>query len=152
MTAQECKAPVVTVDLGHRFMTDILELRFSGPLALQAGSKLWVSLLYALLEGASTELGIRRDDLDGTIYYHAIGDPPSLVLFDNVPGGAGHTQRVKDHLNESLAAAFERVAGCECGLETSCYECLRSYQNQHFHDQLVRGEVVAFLRTALVRA
>jgi hypothetical protein len=37
------------------------------------------------------------------------------------------------------------VARCECGPETSCYECLRNYYNQWCHDQLQRGRARDFL-------
>ncbi len=56
--------------LGHKFMTDILELRFEGMLANHAEENTWRSVLYAILEGASESLGIRREDLDGTLYYN----------------------------------------------------------------------------------
>jgi len=34
---------------------------------------------------------------------------------------------------------------CECGEETSCCGCLRNFRNQAFHDQLHRGDALAFL-------
>jgi hypothetical protein len=37
------------------------------------------------------------------------------------------------------------MAGCECGQETSCYECLRNFYNQWCHDQLRRGLARDFL-------
>jgi len=61
------------------------------------------------------------------------------MLFDNVPGGAGHVRRVAEQLPAVVQAAWERAANCECGPETSCYECLRNYYNQSYHDQLQRG-------------
>jgi ATP-dependent helicase YprA (DUF1998 family) len=67
-----------------------------------------------------------------------------LVLFDNVPGGAGHVRRVAQQLPEVVQAAWDRVARCECGLETSCYECLRNFYNQWCHDQLQRGRAREF--------
>ncbi len=93
-------------------------------------------------------LGIRRDDLDGTLYRHSFDLPPALVLFDNVPGGAGHVRRIADELPEVCRTAWERVRDCECGEETSCYECLRNYRNQVFHDQLQRGLAREFLHAS----
>jgi len=37
------------------------------------------------------------------------------------------------------------VRGCECGPETSCYGCLRSYTNQIYHEHLVRSAAEAVL-------
>lgn len=110
----------------------------------------WLSLTYALLEGAAETLQIRRDDLDGTIYTSSPGAPsPSIVLFDTVPGGAGHVHEVQRELRAVLEAALARVERCECDETTSCYECLRNYRNQWYHDQLARGPVADYLRRAL---
>jgi len=137
--------------LGHEFKTDILQLRFEEYSHEQRG--FWLSLLYALLEGACEALDINRWDLDGCLYPYA-GDPsmPALVLFDDVPGGAGHVRRIARDgatLLNVLKAAFARLDRCECGGKegnTSCYGCLRNYRNQFCHDELERGIVMDFLR------
>jgi hypothetical protein len=137
--------------LGHEYKTDVLQLRFEGYAHGQRG--FWLSLLYALLEGASEALDIDRQDLDGCLYPYA-GDPsmPALVLFDDVPGGAGHVRRIardRTTLLSVLRAAYARLDRCECGGEernTSCYGCLRNYRNQFCHDELERGVVMDFLR------
>jgi len=127
----------------------VLEIRFTGALARPDNADLWLSTLYALLEGASEALGIARDDLDGTLYPYQAGLAPAIVLFDNVPGGAGHVRRIGQALPRVAWAAWERVARCECGEETSCYECLRSFGNQYCHDQLRRGLVRDFLSAVI---
>jgi hypothetical protein len=148
-TRRPCTGSLSTYHLGHEFITDVLELRLSGILAALAAHETWISVLYALLEGASECLGIRRDDLDGTLYPHAARVPPALVLFDSVPGGAGHVKRIADELPGVFVTAWQRVDGCECGRETSCYECLRNFRNQVYHDQLARGLAADFLRGVL---
>ncbi len=90
-TGQYCAGMIYSYHLGHEFTTDVLELRFAGPLASNPVYDLWWSVLFALLEGSSQALGIRRDDLDGTLYRHRDSPVPALVLFDNVPGGAAAT-------------------------------------------------------------
>lgn len=151
-TGKKCKGQIRHCHLGHEFLTDVLELRFEGLLASRAVYETWLSVLYALLEGASETLGIRRQDLDGTLYRHNIDLPPNLVLFDNVPGGAGHVRRIADEMEDVFLAAWERVDQCECGEETSCYECLRNFRNQLYHDQLKRGLARDFLRDLLLEA
>lgn len=148
-TGRACPGQVQPFHLGHEFMTDVLEVRFMGTGADPYDMPLWLSLLYAALEGASQTLNIARDDLDGTLYAFGAGEAPALVLFDNVPGGAGHVRRVADYLPQVLRAAWERVAGCHCGEETSCYECLRNFYNQFAHDQLRRGCARDFLAVIL---
>lgn len=151
-TGQDCAGFFQNHHLGYDFLTDVVEIRFSGVQVHNADEKLWRSLVYALLEGASQKLSIRRDDIDGTLYRYSGHHLPALVVYDNVPGGAGHVQRIKDHLPDVFAAALERVENECCGPETSCYECLRNYRNQPYHAVLQRGIVRDFLREVLQAA
>ncbi|HWP41538.1 MAG TPA: Zn-binding domain-containing protein, partial [Tepidisphaeraceae bacterium] len=146
-TGRDCTGYRQRHHLGHEFLTDVTELRFTGLLALHAEEKLWRSLVYALLEGAAQALEIRRDDLDGTFYRHS--GTPAVVLFDNVPGGAGHVRRIAESVVPVVHAAYQRVNNECCGPETSCYECLRNFYNQPYHEDLRRGLVRDFLRSML---
>jgi len=145
---EECSSPVRgPLHLGHTFETDVLTISLE---KYEFDTKMekvdfWYSLLYAILEGVTQALGIRRQDLDGCLYPYE--GEIALVLFDNVPGGAGHVKRVMDEQNlyEILESALERVKNCSCGPETSCYGCLRNYQNQFCHEKLKRGIVADFL-------
>ncbi|WP_129674357.1 DEAD/DEAH box helicase [Candidatus Chloroploca sp. Khr17] len=145
LKGHECSGMLQTYHLGHDFLTDVVELRFLGTRATPTHDILWRSLVYALLEGASQGLGIRRDDLDGTLYRYTAGAAPALILYDNVPGGAGHVQYIAQELPLVLTSAFQRVQHACCGPETSCYECLRNFRNQPYHDLLQRGVVRDFL-------
>ncbi len=152
-TGKPCASKAIqTYGLGHEFITDVLDLRFAGSMALNPDLSLWRSLLYALLEGASTALSIPRDDLNGTLYPYPGSPVPAVVLFDNVPGGAALVRRIADNFVEVFRAAWRRVAYCECGPETSCYQCLRNYYNQYYHTQLKRGLAADFLAEMLTAA
>jgi ATP-dependent helicase YprA (DUF1998 family) len=144
-TGRPCRGRFDTYALGHRFMTDVLEIQAQGWLPSQSPPETWISVLHALLEGASEALSIRQDDLDGTIYHHRLGAAPALLLFDNVPGGAGHVRRIAERLPDASQAALAKMARNCCGPETSCYECLRTYRNQFYHGQLKRGLALDFL-------
>ncbi|MBD3182120.1 DUF1998 domain-containing protein, partial [Candidatus Poribacteria bacterium] len=146
----ECHGRFSRRSLGHEFKTDVLQLRFIGYRREDSG--FWLSLLYAILEGASESLDIDRQDLDGCLYPFE-GDPaiPALILFDDVPGGAGHVRRIaesRESLLKILKTTLIRLKSCDCGGEernTSCYGCLRNYRNQFCHDQLNKGKVIDFL-------
>lgn len=135
--------------LGHTFKTDVLSLCFEEPTIDDKDESFWFSLLYAVLEGASQALGIRRQELDGCLYPSEEGT--LLILFDNVPGGAGHVKRLVEekNLTDALQGALAIVDNCTCGLETSCYGCLRNYQNQFCHELLKRKPVLDFLKDYL---
>ncbi len=142
-----CTGPLSRLSLGHKYETDLVDITFHGKLNITTASpQTRYSLLYALLEGASAALEISRDDIDGTLFFQA-GQTTSLVLFDTVPGGAGGAVRIATHFREVLLAARKRVENCECGEETSCYGCLRTYRNQTRHDLLVRRDALAALHS-----
>lgn len=160
-TGQDCPGSTTMAQyrLGHSFQTDVLELQFSGSLAMgfysdfpTDGEKdLWFSLLYALIEGGSRTLEISRDDLNGTIYYETLNVAPSLVLYDDVPGGAGHVRRIREALPQVFQTALAHVQACDCGEETACHQCLWHFRNQPFHDRLARGLAKKFLQAVLGR-
>jgi hypothetical protein len=141
-----CKGFFENYHLGHRFMTDVLEIKID--VNLNQDEYIY-SLLYAILDGASEALGINRRDIDGTIYPQGYGLIPAMIFFDNVPGGAGHVFRIYENLLKTFEIARKRVASCECGEETSCYNCLRNYSNQFFHDKLQRGVALRILNKIL---
>ncbi len=137
--------------LGHEFHSDVLELRFSGGLAEQTEQGFWLSLTAALLAGAAKALDIERDDIDGTVLRYGGRGYRSIVLFDNVPGGAGYVKRIANALQAVMKAAFEIADSCsDCSRDQACNSCIQNYQNQYAHDLLSRGPVADFLRKALM--
>jgi len=142
-----CNGTLESRHLGHEFLSDVLELRFSADRRHDPENSLWWSLLYALLQGASEVLGIERDDIDGCLYpYGARELPPAIVLFDNIPGGAGHVRRIGDTIHDVLKETYRLTAHCpSCDVETACYACLKTYDNQFRHHLLRRGPVARFL-------
>ena len=145
-----CSGVLQRYYLGHEYLTDILQLHFEGYANADVG--FWLSLLYGILEGVSEAMDIDRQDLNGCLYPHK-GDPtmPALILFDDVPGGAGHVHRIIQDkaIRPILQAVYQRMKICECGGKdglASCYGCLRNYSNQFCHDKLERGKVINFLK------
>ena len=149
ISGRDCTGNPITRDLGHHYLTDVLEISIKGIPQILRKDAVYRSFLYALLEGASEAQGIRRDDIDGTLYYRSFGESSSFILFDSVPGGAGHVKNIKDNLLEAVKAALKKVDSCSCGEDTSCYNCLRNYRNQRFHDELQRGYAIQLLRMLL---
>jgi ATP-dependent helicase YprA (DUF1998 family) len=137
-----CKGKMRQVYLGHEFQGDVLELRFVGSAFDKTDQGFWLSLTSALLAGAAKALDIERDDIDGTVLQFGGAGYRSIVLFDNVPGGAGHTQRISKELERVMKTAFTIVDNCPgCSRDQSCNSCLRNFQNQYAHDLLKRGPV-----------
>lgn len=144
-TGQDCDGPLSVVSLGHRYQTDIAEFTFKGRQYRRISEPTWLSALYALLEGASEALEISRDDINGALAWSSDGSR-SLVLFDTVPGGAGSAMKIAENVELVLRSAVDRVKTCDCGPETSCYGCLRSYRNGRDHDKLSRDGALDVLK------
>jgi len=150
LTNQPCNGHSRLLDLAHVYETDLLTLDIDlhGVRGTQAA---WKSVLYAIVEAACEVLEIARDDIGGSLT--PVGaDNWSVALFDTVSGGAGHVLHIEDNLDRVLQGALRRVKSCECGPETSCYGCLRSYGNQRDHDDLSRGAAEQILARLLVGA
>ncbi len=128
----KCRGDLDKYVLEHSYETDIATIGIPSKVLikhLDTATKHQANLraaMYALLEAASETLEINHDDLGATLME---SKEPLIVLFDAVPGGAGFTKKILDEFPSVLDAALERVSDCECGEDTSCYSCLRSYSN-----------------------
>jgi ATP-dependent helicase YprA (DUF1998 family) len=145
-----CDGSLRVVSLGHRYQTDVAEFTFEGLTYSSEAESPWLSTLYAVLEGASEALEISRDDINGTLSWSSDGNR-SLVIFDTVPGGAGAAKRIAENIELVLRSAMDRVSHCDCGPETSCYGCLRSYRNAKYHERLSRLGALTILGTVGVK-
>lgn len=137
-TDRECQKDLKQRFLAHEFLTDTLELVLPGVMTEDSA---W-SCMAALT--ASTEvLGIESREVSGTIRAHgANGRSRAIVIFDTVPGGAGFSRLILESLKELVTRAGKLVRDCQCGKETSCYACLKNYDNQHVHEHLKRKAAI----------
>ena len=142
------------IRLGHKFETDVA--RFTIPM-LDSFNKISfpqaLSFLYAFLEGVSIALGIERTDIDGVLELNLDMQSYDVLLYDNVPGGAGHVKRLlsKDAIVSSLKAGLDKVSKECCDENTSCYNCLRNYYNQSYHNKLVRKLAKNIIKQLLLK-
>lgn len=137
-----CRGTLGRFSLGHELVTDVIRLRFPG----LVGQWDAYSVAYAVLLGSAETLDVPDTDLNATI---AGGDTPngsSIVLYDNVPGGAALVAQMEHEsvFGEMLGHARDRVSG-HCGCDSSCYGCLRSYRNQFAHSELDRKRALDVL-------
>ena len=108
-----------------------------------------LSVLYALLEGLSREMGIERTDIKGCLFRTEVRGMMvhTVILYDAVAGGAGHVRRMVTEDGQAFQQVLKRALAVvdNCGCDTSCYQCLRNYYNQKIHDQLNRHAASVFL-------
>lgn len=142
--------------LGHTFKTDVVQISITD---LYIPRKEAYSVLYALLEGISSYLDIERNDISGCLHYSkgANGKFESgFIVFDNVPGGAGHVRRLgtddSSVITGVLKESLRIVESCTCGgdeKDTACYSCLCNYYNQKYHEDLKRCYAIHWLNEML---
>lgn len=142
----ECGGTLERFSLGHELVTDVVRLQFPG----MSGEWDAYSVAYAVVLGAAEALDVPDTDLNVTITAGVNLSGSAIVLYDNVPGGAGLVAQLEHEavLRRVLANARERVQG-NCGCDSSCYGCLRSYRNQFAHPHLERRIAMAFIEPAL---
>ena len=142
-----CSGTLRHFSLGHELVTDVVRLQVPH----LDGEWTAYSVGYALLLGAAERLGVPDTDLNVTIAgvdatATVDSTATSIVLYDNVPGGAGLVAQLEreDVFAAVLRHARDRVSG-GCGCDSSCYGCLRSYRNQFAHPHLDRKEALEIL-------
>lgn len=139
---------LIRYTMHHTFNTDVAKISFD---CNTSNYQVMVSTMFALLNAISKHLNIERRDIkaclslkiiEGTSHY-------SIIIYDAVPGGAGHSRRLVTAdglmLQEIIRVALSSVENCSC--EPSCYNCLRSYENQKIHEILDRRLASEFLKT-----
>ena len=138
-----CSGTLERFSLGHELVTDVVRLQFPQ----LTGEWDAYSVAYAVLLGAAETLDVPDTDLNVTITSGSNEGESAIVLYDNVPGGAGLVAQLEREsvFDEMLRNSRERVQG-NCGCDSSCYGCLRSYRNQFAHPHLDRKRALEVLR------
>ena len=133
--------------LHHEFKTDVAKISFGCD---TSNYPIMLSVMYALLNSFSHELNIERRDIKACLTYKITSGrmEHKIIIYDAVPGGAGHSRRLVTEDGEVLKAVIIRAItlldSCECS--PSCYRCLRNYENQKVHEILDRENALNFLK------
>ena len=135
--------------LGTSFVSDVLELVFDIEVTPDHVSEDWEAVMWALFTAAARILEVPETELGGTTYENE-NHGTSLLIYDDVPGGAGHTRQLNDRVAELVEEAYRVVDGhCGCGEETCCYGCIANYYNQSIQAKLSRGAAKRILEALL---
>lgn len=126
--------------LSRDFKTDVAKIIFGTIETADLNTML--SVLYALLEGLSREMGIERTYIKGCLFSTNIDViiVYSIVLYEAVAVGTKHIRHIVtengDAFQRVLKKALSIVTNCDS--DSSCYKCLRNYCNQKIYDNLTR--------------
>jgi hypothetical protein len=133
--------------LHHEFKTDVAKISFGCDTSEHSTM---LSVMYALLNSFASQLNIERRDIKACLKYKRTNGKMEhqIIIYDAVPGGAGHSRRLVtedgDILKAVIRHAIELLYNCQC--DPSCYRCLRSYENQKNHEILNRDKALQFLK------
>lgn len=133
--------------LHHEFKTDVAKIDFETD---TSDFSTMLSVAYALLNAFAIEMSIERSDIKACLKREDCDLRTSyqIIIYDAVPGGAGHSRRLVTEdgevLRRVIKRAMENMERCHC--DPSCYNCLRSYENQRVHKSLDRKKALEFLQ------
>lgn len=74
-------------------------------------------------------------------------DEWELFLYDPMPGGSGLLEQFMGEWGSVIRSARDILGGCPSGCLTSCYDCLRTYYNQFYHEELDRHSALELLES-----
>jgi hypothetical protein len=146
-------------DLAHTFHTDVLQIRVlqeievpnDNPMVAngQAHENVARTLAESLRIAGSSLLQIPESELSIT-YRWLPGKGIELVLFDNVPGGAGYTTQLAEiGALKLFKEAQDRALTCPDGCTKGCSRCLRSAANQLYWDAFRRTDALSWVQRLL---
>ncbi len=130
-------APLRLQVLGSRERTDMLRLDFENTNLPASDQRLMTTLQLALHRAAAEWLQLDAREL-GAELIPATGGVWSIVLYDNVPGGAGHVRELLDEGDAMFRAAIDILRGTEdhnLRCREACLDCLLGYASQAAHEQ-----------------
>jgi len=128
---------------GHQFQSFCLIARPTEP------STFVESLAFALQKGLCQVLDIEPSDIGVSWRWMANrtagGVRSEIILYDRTPGGAGF---VRDGFNNWAQVVEQACKTCDtCTCEKACYDCLKDYSNQSYHEKLDRRSISEYLKS-----
>ncbi|MCK5580904.1 MAG: DEAD/DEAH box helicase [Candidatus Omnitrophica bacterium] len=126
---------------GHQFQSFCLIIRPAQPTTHIE------SLAYALQRGLCAMLDIEIYDIGVSWRWLSNKNESTnaeIVLYDHTPGGAGFVKEAKENWDELINSAKHICSTCVC--EHACYDCLKNYSNQFYHELLDRNSVIGYFQ------
>ena len=107
------------------------------------------SLMFALRKGMCSVLELEASDVGVTrrwlSHKNVDGAQVEFILYDQTPGGAGFVKDGKDRWPEVVKQAEEVCQKTENHVcDKACYDCLKDFGNQSYHEDLDRNSVLRF--------
>ena len=148
-----------TLDLGHTFNTDVLQIRTGlsirlpeqmPPNVLPQDFKADVArTIGEAVRLASVELiAIPDGEVTASYRWTSVGNL-EIVLSDSVSGGAGYVGQIQKLGAKKLFEKTKSLLNCSQNCTTGCSSCLRSYSNQFYWDKFKRLPALEYVSRTL---
>lgn len=122
------------IKLYHKFDTSVLLLK------LPTNNRTFlITLKNALINSAQRIVGADDGEIEGIIKDN------TLILYDNVEGGAGYVNTIFDKFNEILEEAIDLLLRCNC--ERGCPKCLYSHRRRRDIREIDKRVLIDFFKT-----
>jgi hypothetical protein len=143
------------IDLGHQFNTDIRIIAFDRPIPQHRrdtgdtidGDGFCRTVAEAFRLAASDLLEVDARNIR-SVYERRHGKC-SIVLYDEVSGGAGFVRRVYEGGTRSMRALIDKavtILACDADCLGSCRQCLQDYSNQMHWESFDRLAALGWLQ------
>ncbi|MCA1917680.1 DUF1998 domain-containing protein [Methanospirillum hungatei] len=71
----------------------------------------------------------------------------NVLLYDPMPGGSGIINQILDEWTDLVDKGINVLSNCQGACEKACYDCMKSYSNMLYHQELDRKSAVEHLNT-----
>lgn len=152
-TDGRCDGQVREYALGHETGADTLRIDVPEGLRGDDGGLVWAwSVGAAVAQGAMRVLALDEYDIGVWVVTRSVengtrAEAVSIVLIDDVVGGAGLINEIVAHFPRIAKAALEHLDGHE-NCDSACYRCLRNYRNARQSRYLDWRSAIGFLANA----
>ncbi|SOC37079.1 DEAD/DEAH box helicase [Ureibacillus acetophenoni] len=143
----ECRGELHQVFLANRFKSDLLFIRLHLSKQLDIGEiKAWLNNALTTIGEAFSLAAGRVLDIDAqelSVGHRFVREEDNelyadIYVFDTLEGGAGYSLMAGEKIQEILGETMNVLAECPNHCDSSCYKCLRHYNNQFKHKFLHR--------------
>jgi hypothetical protein len=160
-TGVKCRSEWMSypVCLAHEFSTDIAIIQITTQLPVQANSQheqgdfvnhIATTLSEAFRFAATDLLNIQDSEIRSSFKLRDMR--ADIILYDNVPGGAGYAKQLQDVSMRKLLKRAIRLLECPSKCSTACRNCLCDYSNQTRWPKFKRKPVLEWLNSLIDRS
>jgi ATP-dependent helicase YprA (DUF1998 family) len=126
------------VNLYHKFDTSALMLNLPFD-----DEETVITFKNAIINASQRIVGADDGEIDGIIKEH------SLILYDNVEGGAGYVNTIYDLFDKVIDETINLILTCKC--QKGCLKCLYSYRRRFEIPKIDKRKILPFSKNILYR-